>query len=213
MNVTTMERLVWQKLNDAGGVYYPSALGALNEAQRLFALLTLSLEKTATFSLPANTFSSQILPQLPDFILVRRIFNSLGAQLRPVTIAQLAALDSTWQLTTGTPTRYVTRGFNWIGVYPQPEADDTLSMVYARAPLALTGNDSIPEIRSVSHIALVNFAAWALRQPEGAQEFAKFAAYQADFMAEAKKVADLVRERNRDSGFETVEPFELTRVK
>ena len=208
-----MERLVWQKLNDPGGVYYPSALGALNEAQRLFALITLSLETTAPFALAANTFSSQILPQLPDLILVRRVYNSLGAQLRPVTIGELAALDSTWQLTMGTPTRYVTRGINWIGVYPQPETDDTLSIVYARAPQALTGGDSVPEIRSVSHIALVNFAAWALRQPEGAQEFAKFAGYQAEFMMEAKKVADLVRERNRDLGFETVQPFELTRVK
>lgn len=213
MDVTTLEGLVWTKLNDGGGVYYPSALGALNEGQRLFVLLSLCLEATESFTLTANQLSYNILGTLPDFVLPRRIYNSAGQQMRPATIAELEALDSDWQATTGTPYRYVVRGLDWLAVYPQPAAADTLSIVYARCPVGMVLGTDVPEIRVASQYALVNFAAYVLRNPEGGQEMSKFAGYFQEFLAEAQKVGDLVRARNRGSGFETKGPFELERVK
>ena len=213
MNLTTLQGLVWQKLNDANGTYYPDATGALNEVQRLFVLLSLCLEAVETFPLTANTVSYNLLGTLTDFILPRRFYNSAGQQLRPATIAELEALDSAWQTTTGTPQRYVMRGLDWLAIYPQPAAADTLTAVYARCPVAMAAGSDSPEIRAASQYALVNGAAYVLRSPEGGQEMSKFTGFFQEFLAEAQKVATLVRERNRDSGFETAGPFELERVK
>ena len=213
MTLATLQSLVWTKLNDGGGVYYPDATGALNEAQRLFALLTLCLEATATFPLTANVFSYNLLGTLPDFILPRRIYNSGGQQMRPAVIAELEALDSAWQNTAGTPYRYASCGLDWLAVYPQPAAADTLQIVYASCPVSMVNPTDVPEIRAASQYALVNYAAWALRLAEGGQELAKFQGYLAEFFAEAKKVADLVRARNKDAAFQTAMPYELQAVK
>jgi len=212
MTGAALEVLVWTKLNDATGVYYPDALGALNEAQRLFALLTLSLEKTAVYPLAAATLSYNLLGGLADFLLPRRIYNSQGRQLRPATIAELQALDANWRSSPGIPTRYTLRGFDWLAVYPQPPSADTLTIVYAQCPALLTAAAGSP-MRAASQYALANYAAYALRAPEGGQEQAKFKGCFEEFLAEAKRTADLVRMRNRDGGFETAGPFELERVK
>jgi hypothetical protein len=213
MTVAQLEQLVWTKLNDSTGTYYPQALGALNEAQRLFALLSLCLETSATFTLAAGTLGYNVLTQIPGFILPQRTYNSAGEQLRPSTVAELEALDANWMSTPGLPQRYVFRGLDFLMVYPQPAAADTLVIAHSRCPAMLAANGDVPEIRAASQYALANYAAWALRQPEGGQEFAKFAGYLKEFMAEAKKVGDLVRERNKDKGFETVGPYELRVVK
>jgi hypothetical protein len=213
MTLTTLELLTLGKLNDSTGTYYPDTSGALNEAQRVFVLLSLCLEKTASFALTGGQLSYNVLTQLPDFVLPRRVYNSSGQQMRPATIAQLEALDSDWQGTAGVPLRYVARGLDWLAVYPQPPSADTLSIVYACCPTTLAAGDDTPGIRMQSQYSLVNYASWALRQPEGGQEFAKFAGYLKEFMGEAVRVAALVRERNKDAGYETVGPFELERVK
>jgi hypothetical protein len=213
VTLATLEGLTWGKLNDGGGTYYPDAAGALNEAQRLFTLLSLCLETTASFALTGGQLSYNVLTQLADFILPRRVYNSAGQQLRPATIAQLEALDSDWQNTAGLPLRYVVSGLDWLAVYPQTPAADTLTIVYVRCPPTLALSTDVPQIRAASQYALVNYASWALRLPEGGQEFAKFGGYLKEFLTEATKVAALVRERNKDAAFETVGPFELERVK
>jgi len=214
LNLTTLEGLVYTKLNDATGEYYPDASGALNEAQRLFVLLSLCLEKTVTFSLNGGVWAYNLLGAIPDFLLCRRIFNSLGKQLRPATIAELQSLNSSWQTTPGTPMRYVMRGLDFLALYPQPASADTLNIVYACCPVTMASGSDTPQIRGSSQYALVNHASYVLRNPEGGQEMAKFKGYFDEFLAEAKRTGDLVRERNRDSGLETpAMPFELQRVK
>jgi hypothetical protein len=213
MTLTQLQALTWTKLNDGGGVFYPNATGALNEAQRLFVLLSLCLERTLPFPLTGGQLAYNVLATLPDFILPRRVYNSSGQQLRPATIAELEALDSGWQNTPGIPQRYVLRGLDWLAIYPQPAAADTLNIVYACCPATMEANGDSLQLRAASQYAPVNYSAWALRQIEGGQELAKFSGYRDEFMAEAKKVGDLIRERQRDSGFATAMPFELTRVK
>jgi hypothetical protein len=217
MLASALETLIWQKLNDPGGTYAPDALGALNEGQRLFALLSLCLEKTVAFPLTAGTLAYNLLGPaanslFADLLVVRRVYNSEGRQLRPATIAELQALDANWQATPGVPARYVVRGLDWLAVYPQPPAADALLIVYACCPVPLAAA-STPQIRSASQYALVNYGACALRTPEGGQEQEKFKGYFAEFLAEAQRTGELVRMRNRDSGFETTMAFELERVK
>ena len=213
MTLLTLEQLTWKKLNDTGGTYFPSAQAALNEAQRLFVLLSLCLEGNATLNLTANQLTLSILSQQADFLLPLRLFNSQGQQMRPALIADLEALDSDWQHTTGVPFRYVVLGLDLLLLYPQPAAADTLTLVYARCPVGMASPGDVAEIRAASQYALVNYAAWALRQPQGGQELAKFASYLQEFLAEAMKVAKLVRDRNRDGGFITAPAFELTVTK
>ena len=133
--------------------------------------------------------------------------------MRPATIAELEALDSAWQTTTGTPYRYVPVGLDFLAVYPTPPAADTLKIVYARCPVDMAAQSDAPEIRAASQYALINYAAYALRNPEGGQEMSKFAGYLSEFFAEAKRVAELVRARNKDGAFETAMPYELQAVK
>jgi hypothetical protein len=208
-----MQTQVLTRLGDPVGTYYQnSVLDALNEGQRLFCLLTLSLETTVTFPLAAATLCYNCLLTNANFLLPRRIYNSAGGQLRPATIAQLQALDSNWMATPGLPTRYVVRGLDFLGVYPQPAAADTLTFAYARSPVPMAEPTDVPEIRTASHFALVNYASWALRQPEGGQEFAKFQTYFNEFMDEAQTVAELVKHRTPDTRAESI-PFELARTK
>jgi hypothetical protein len=211
VTVSALEVLVLQKLSEPTGTYYPATLGALNEAQRFFCLLTLCLEKTASFPLTAATPFYHVLPTFGDFLLPRRMLNSAGQRLRPAKLAELDALDSSWLARPGIPTRYVVLGLDLLAVYPQPVGADTLSVTYARAPVALTAGSQVPEIETRSHYALSNYAAYASRTPEGGQEFAKFIQFFNEFLDEAQEVQALVKERNRDLQYEK-NPFELAGV-
>ena len=62
--------------------------------------------------------------------------------------------------------------------------------------------------QETSRYALANYAVYALRQPEGAQEFSKFLPYLNDFLDEATAVQKLVKAKNLDAHYEKA-PFEL----
>lgn len=203
-----LEALAWDILDD-DGTTYPSAnvYAALNEAQRLFCLLTLCLETTASFSLTAGTVWYHVLTQLPDFLLPRRIVGS-GGRCRPATIAVLDSLDTRWRKSPGAPSRYCFNGLDLLGLYKQPASADTLTITYAQSPAALVNPGDVPEIRETSHFALANYAAYAVRQPEGGQEFSKFLPYLNEFLDEATAVQKLVETKNLDARYEK-SPFEL----
>lgn len=209
MDAGELQTLVFQILDDTGA-YYPAAdmLAALNEAERLFCLLTLCLETTATFDLAGATAWYHVLAQLDDFLLARRIVNSSGYRLRPATIAVLDSLDTRWRQSPGTPQRYALTGMDVLAVYHQPASADTLLITYAQAPPALVNQTDVPAIRETSHFALANYAAYALRQPEGGQEFSKFLPYLNDFLDEATAVQKFVKAKNLDAHYEKA-PFEL----
>ncbi len=209
MLVSTLEQLVWTKLDD-DGTAYPAAnvLSALNEAQRFFALLTLCLETTATFPLAAQTAFYLIDATVSNWLRPRRVLNSRGDRLRPASFSVLDALDTNWQFAPGLPARYAQRGFNLLAIYPQPPVADALTVTFAQSPAPLVNPTDATAIPEASAFALANYAAYALRQPEGGQEFQKFVGYFNDFLDEAQRVQALVKERNLDFGYERM-PFEL----
>lgn len=210
MNVGQLQTLTLTKLSD-NGTYYASTLGTLNEAQRLFVLLTLCLETTANFPLAATQPFYHVLPTFTDFLLPRRVLNSAGQRLRPAKLSELDALDSGWQSTPGIPTRYAMVGLDLLAVYPQPVATDALTVTYARAPVLMTVSGNTPEIPARSHYSLSNYAAYASRLLEGGQEFAKFGGYFNDFLDEAQELQELMKARNLDLRYEK-NPFELAGV-
>lgn len=210
MTTAQLEVLALTKLSD-DGTYYPSVLDALNEAQRFFCLLTLCLETTASFPLVATTAFYHVLPTFSDFLLMRRVLNSAGQRLRPAKLSELDALDSNWQSTPGIPTRYAMIGLDLMALYPQPAATDALTCTYAQAPVALANPGDVPAIPARSHYSLSNYAAYASREPEGGQEFAKFQGFFNDFLDEAQEIQELMKARNLDLRYEK-NPFELAGV-
>jgi hypothetical protein len=212
MTVAELEALVWQQLDDDGTFYPETAVrDALNEGQRFFCLLTLCLETTATFTLPANTTFFHMRQTYPDWMLPRRVDNSDGKIVRPAKLSELDALDPGWQASTGAPKRYAALGFDFFALYQQPDEDDSLVITYAQAPAMMSLQTDTPQIPLSSHFALANYATSVLRQVEGGQEFQKVSGYFNDFLDEAQKVQKLVKAKNLDSRYERM-PFEIDRM-
>lgn len=199
-------------------MYYGAGevLAALNAIQRLFVLLTLCLETTATFALATDgTSSYQLMSTFADWLVPLRIRLAGGAKLMPSTLADLAALDDSWRLTRGVPSRYAINGFGLLSTYAQPTAATSLSMTYARCPLAMTtGQD--PEIPAQYHPNLKDGAIPYLRCKEGAQEWQKTLPSWDRFISSAKQFAGQIRARNRELGYDTlpaeIERYDLSRL-
>ncbi|MBV9448567.1 MAG: hypothetical protein JO345_21995, partial [Streptosporangiaceae bacterium] len=111
MQLQDMQARVSQRLDEgAGAAFYPTAeiTAALNEAQRFFCLLTLCLEKTATWSVPSYGSNGSspffhMLGTFTDWIAPLRISTAAGAKVRPARLEDLNSLDSQWWNAPGAP--------------------------------------------------------------------------------------------------------------
>lgn len=198
--------------------YYPDSevMAALNEAQRFFVLLTLCLETTLGWTLDASETFYSMRGTFQDWLLPLRIMLPTGARVRPARLAELDALDSGWQANVGasgtTPARYVSLGFDFLGVYPQAGVGGVnVNVTYARAPVEMMAMTDVPEIPEDYHPALCDYAIPRLRLKEGGQEFQKSQVYHQRFMSEAARMAAFVRERNLALRYDNL-PFELRRM-
>lgn len=191
-------------------VYYPYAevLAALNRAQRLFVLLTLSLETTVTFDATGETFYS-MRTFYQDWMLPLRVSTTAGVRVRPSRLADLDALDSGWQSNSGPTTRYVSLGFDFLAAYPQSTMP--LVITYAQAPPALVQATDTPAINEDYHPALIDLAIPWLRLKEGGQEFSKSLKYLKRGLSEADRQAQYVRQRNLAARYDNL-PFEMRRL-
>lgn len=210
-----MVELVSQRLNEAstGPTFYPRAeiVAALNEASRFFVLLTLGLEKTSTWSVPAYNANApfyHMLQYFTDWICPLRITLTTGAKVRPARLDQLNALDPNWWNSAGTPARYAALGADFLALYQQWAGGGTLQVTYARAPVALVNDTDVPETPAEYHPRYVDYAIYRCRQVEGGQEFGKALKYLQSFFAGAKHYAAYVRSRNLAARYDKV-PFEL----
>lgn len=194
----------------SGPIFYPKAeiVAALNEANRFFALLTLGLETTAAWTVPAATTFHHMLEYFNDWIVPLRLTTAAGVKIRPARLEELTMLDVGWMDSPGDPVRYCPMGADFLALYQQPVADTVLSVTYARAPLALVSDADAPETPGEYHPKYVDYAIYRVRQVEGAQEFAKSLACLDSFLQGAKHYAAYVRARNRGGRYDTV-PFEL----
>jgi hypothetical protein len=203
-----------ERLDEPGGGYYTYAemLAALNEAMRFFALLTLGLEATATFALAANTTFYHMQSSIADWLMPLRVRIAGGAFLRPGRIEDLDALDSGWQASNGTPSRYLALGFDFFGVYQQPsDGSVSLDITYARCPVPLIAATDVPEFPEDTHPAFIDYAVPRLRYREGGQEFQKSLVYFSRFMDEAKRYGNYIRSRSLAERYDK-QPFELERM-
>jgi hypothetical protein len=217
MNLLTMFGIVSQRLNEgaSGPIFYTKLeiIAALNEANRLFSLLTLGLETTQPWTVPAASPSTQttfvrMLTVFQDWIAPLRITTTAGAKVRPSRMEDLCSLDAQWFTSRGAPKRYCALGVDLVGIYPQPTVATVLQVTYARAPLALVNDADIPEIPAEYHPELADYAVYRCRQGEGAQEFAKTLPLLNSFLNGATRYGNYVRSRNLGSRYDKV-PLEL----
>ncbi len=209
-----LQNRVSQRLDEGliGATYYTLAeiTARINEGYRFFVLLTLGLETTAVVPLAAATTFYHMLSAYPDWILPLRVYSSAGAKIRPATLAELDSLDSGWTNSPGAPLRYIARGFDLFGIYPQPAAPGTNVIVtYAQAPADLVNAGDVPLIPPEYQLSLVDYAIYALRQKEGGQEFLKTLPYFDRFLSDAQEYGEYVRTRNLGNRYEAT-PFELS---
>jgi hypothetical protein len=215
-----MYSLVSARLNESanmgGPISYPTLeiIAAINEAQRFFCLLTLALEKTTSWPAAAATTFFHMLTTnsglFADWIVPLRIAKGgSGAKVRPSGLEELNALDSQWVTSPGNVVRYAHVGADLLALYQQPPGGSTLSVTYARGPLALEADVDVPEIPAEYHPELVKYAIYRCRQSEGGEEFAKTLPMLNEFLDAAQKYADYVRERNKGSRYDN-QPFELS---
>lgn len=213
-----MYGLASQRLNEGanqgGATSYPTLeiVAALNEAQRLFCLLTLGLEKTTNYAFAGATTFFHMLTvgsgAFADWIVPLRIATAAGAKVRPSGLEELTSLDSQWVSSAGNPVRYVHVGADLLGLYQQPAAGAGLNVTYARAPLVLVLATDVPEIPAEYHPSLVKYGIYRCRQSEGGDEFAKVLPLLNDFLDDAQKYGEYVRKRNLGNRYDNV-PFEL----
>jgi hypothetical protein len=196
-----MQQLVSQRLNEAGTpVFYPASeiTAALNESDRLFCLLTLALETTATWT-PAATFT-HMLTIFPDWLVVLRIATTGGTKVRPCRFSDLWSLDANWPSTAAPITRYVAAGADLIAVYP--EQSTTLNVTYARAPVAMANATDSPQTPPEYHTNYVDYAVYRLRQVEGGLVLQSVLPLLDEFMAAAKEYGAYMRARHLAAGYD-----------
>jgi hypothetical protein len=210
---------------------------ALNEGQRLFAAISLSIERTQRFDLIANQAWYQVSEQIEDWFVPLRcmgrpvnsgvstfdtplfdavLFDELAAnsnppsRVRPARLADLDAIDQEWQnARSDTTLRYGMMGFDTMFIYPAPLSSGvTMDITYAAVPRDLSGDYAEPDIPVQFHQNLIEYAVTTLRLTDGGTEFGRTAPLLGKFMEAAQRCADLVRARSKTLQYDR-HPFEL----
>jgi hypothetical protein len=195
-----------------GGYYTPAeALRAANEGVLLFALLTLGLETTVSFTTDANAPFWHMLSYFPDWLLPLRVSTPAGQKVRPARLQDLDALDSGWQTSTGpAAVRYAGLGFDFFVLYPATQGI-SVNITYAQAPAPMVAATDTPPFPEQCHPAFVDYGVQRLRFREGGQEFAKALPYLRRFMDEAKSYGNYIRSRSLAARYDKL-PFEFERA-
>lgn len=213
MIFSDLQDRVEERLDEDGTspVYYTTTQikDALNRAQRLFAFLSLCIEKRdQTFSLSAGTTYYDVSATFSDFLLPLRI-KAGTSRILPVRQEQLDLRYGAWESTAGTPTHYFMRGFYFFGCYPRPAgAGTSLLFSYAAEPATLTNAGDTPEIPEEYHMSLIDYAVYRLRWQEGGQELAKVIPLFGRFLDEVEKCAIYTRARAMAQRYDSI-PFDL----
>jgi hypothetical protein len=216
---TLYELLVrlYERLDDPGPaapVYYrkADAVHALNVANRLFVLLTLCIERTATFNLVNGQPFYRVADQITDFLVPLRV-SSGGVRIRADRLHDLDGRDASWRNKAGSPERYAQAGFGEQGVLAvtkQPSVGvNTLTVTYAATPSALVNDSDTTEVPDEHQPALVDFAFLWCRLKEGGQELANAVEYLKKFLDDAQKYAQFVRAKSKGQLYDNV-PYDLT---
>lgn len=208
MQVGEIKTRIMQRTDDAGAIAATGAelLAAINEGCELASLLTLYAETSTALTLTSAGWGTW-LTALPYFLCPLRLTVG-GARIRPATLAELDSENESWQMTTGTPNRYVTVGANLYCVTPQPAGNTAATLIYARSPQPLTADGDSPTLPEEYHLSLVHYGKYRVRVKEGAQGLARALTDLNAFLDDMTRLGDFVRARSRAARYDTL-PFEL----
>jgi hypothetical protein len=208
MTLSSLRTEAWQRLDEPGdgtGYYSaPEVDSALNRAQRLFVLRSLCLETTAPLILTVGVTWYHLRDTISNWLVPLRV--SLGgSKLRPATVAQLAGLNGYWGSVEGAIERYAHLGFDSFATYRHPAGPGTtLTLIYAKTPIAMSAGGNVPEIPEEYHPALIDGAIPFLRLKEGGQALESALPLMQRFLECAGKAARYVRARSLDLRYDTV---------
>ncbi len=212
VTVAAFKTRLGQLLDDPTHIYYTEAeiLHALNVGQRLWGLITLCFERTASLTLTNGQDYYEVSSQIDDYLLPLRVSLS-GTRLKCDTLNNLDLRNRAWRATPGTPLRYAREGFDKLWITPQPASGGpyVLDFIYAAMPDVLILDTDVPEIPGDNSASLQDFAFWWLRFKEGGQEAQNANLYLKRFLDAAGKYASFVRAKNRAQGYDNWPP-ELT---
>jgi hypothetical protein len=179
---------------------------ALNEGQRLYALLTLCLEAIVTFPCSSGSAFYHTLATYSDWLAPLRVQNAAGRKVQPASLDELDALDDTWTTQTIAATHYGCLGWDFLYVRGSGSA---LTITYARLPVTMVADNDQAEIIDASQPCLIDFAIGRVRAKQGGDEFAKSVPYFKRFLDAAKDGAADSLARSIAGGHDR-QPFELT---
>lgn len=210
MTLSDLDTRLLERIDDDGSYYTSSErTHALNVALRLFALITLCVERTATFTLASSQAFYTIAASpisITDFIVPLGL-TVAGARVRPATIADLNLYSTSWRATAGTPAYYAQHGYSLFAITPQPaNGTTTVDLTYAAVPAALAINGDAPEIPAEQHPCLLDFAQWWLRAKEGGAEFGTTKEMLDRFLDAAQKYATFVSARSKAQLYDRTPP-------
>ncbi len=218
MTFNTLARLLLDRLGDDPDAlqsrqHYTmsEAYSALGRVENLFALFTLCLETTGTFTLTGGGAPYyHLFNSFADYLVPLRFRVQAGRKLNPQTFPQLAALDSQWNQKIGEPTKYAHLGFDFFACYKRPSSNTVIEATYARCPVAPVSTAE-PEIPVQYHPCLLDGALPLMRVKEGAQEWQKNLDLWERFMDSVQELGGRVRARSIEQGYDTL-PIEIARL-
>lgn len=214
MTLATMRRRLLERVGEdpTTPVFWSTAeaTAALNAAQTAMAFLTLTARKTATVTVTDSDAFADLLTLLPD-VIVPLVVQAGGIRIQPKTLLDLILLNRAWPGVAGVPTSYVMLGANVIGLHPH-QASQSLTILYAYVPAAMSLDAAEPDMKAGLHDALVDYAAWRLRLKEGAGPLSEAEADLRRFFAAAQAEAALVRTEAAAGHWDTFPP-EITLAK
>lgn len=181
-------------------------IAAIKEGQELASWLTLCLEATVPLTLVANGAFYLLRSQMPDYLVPLRIMGPAG-RIRPCTLAELDALNPTWQQEAGTPARYAANGFSFFAVNPQPVNDTTVQFTYARSPQPIVA-DAFLDLPDVYQPALIDYGVYYVKRKEGGQSLQRGMNHLNRFLDEMTKLGNYVRAKSAAARYDTL-PMEL----
>lgn len=184
----------------------PEILAAIAEGQELAAWLTLCFETTVTLTLTGGNTWSLLRAILPKYLLPLRIMGATG-RIRPCTLAELDALNPTWQGEPGTPARYIAMGFSVFAISPQPALDTDVQFTYARSPDQPV-YDAFLELPEAYQPALIDYGIYKVKLKEGGQSLQRGVLHLNRFLDEMTKLGEYVRAKSRAARYDVL-PFEL----
>jgi hypothetical protein len=232
----TLQRLD-ESTSSPAAVTVDDVTAALNEGQRLFAAISLCIERTERLELEANTVWYNASEQIADWFLPLRCmqrpigngtslfdiptFDSVEfdeaaanagtpARVRPARLAELDALNPSWQnVRSSTTLRYGLFGFDTLFIYPAPAvAGVSLEITYAAVPREMSIDGEEPDIPVQFQQFLIDFAIATLRLPDGGAQFERSKGRLSKFLDAAQACAELTRARSKTLQYDR-EPFEL----